>query len=150
MCAKQSRHWGHHIEPEAYTVALGGLEQRNDMLWHTFYKGPADCSADHHLQRGMDCGRETSLEATATVQTKMGGSWTSMGAEVKSWILDGLSRKHQWDLLNNWMWKLLFWASVGTQVSLPQLNSTQQLELSSLCCLMSKLLRCKVISECFI
>lgn len=46
MCAEQSRHWGHHIEPEAYTVALGGLEQRNDMLWYMFHKGPADCSAD--------------------------------------------------------------------------------------------------------
>lgn len=134
MCAKQSRHWGHCVEPEAYTVALGGLEQRNDILWHMFYKGPADCSADHHLQRGMDCGRETSLEATATVQTKMGGSWTSMGAEVKSWILDGLSRKHQWDLLNNWMWTLLFWASVGTQVSLPQLNSTQLNSWNSIAC----------------
>ena len=108
MCAKQSRRWGHHIEPEACSVALGGLEQRNDVLWHTVYEGPADCSADHHLQRGMDCGRVTSLEATATVHTKMGGAWTSMGAEVKSWILDRLSRKHQWDLLNNWMRKLLF------------------------------------------
>lgn len=56
-----------------------------------FHKEPADCSADLTC-RDMDCGREPSLEATATVQTKMGGAWASMGTEAKGWILDRLSR----------------------------------------------------------
>lgn len=107
MCAKQAGHQGHHREPrsinpcllEAYILAMGSFEQTNDMIQFHSYKGP--------LAAGVrDCCRESSQGVTAA-QAEDSGVCTKVLAEVRSWVPDGLRRKHEQDFLNNLIQKFL-------------------------------------------
>lgn len=89
---------------------MGGFEQRNDMIRFHSYKGP--------LAAGVrDCCRESNKGVTAA-RAEDSGVCTTVLAQVRSWVLDGLRRKHQGDFLSNSIPKFLTPVLMRTQVSL--------------------------------